>query len=264
MLKNGEVLYNKVKWMLKDGKRTIGSWLQLGSNISAEIVAKAGPDWVMIDMEHGPYDIPTLTTQLQAIAKYDVVPLARAPWNDFVAIKQLLDCGVMGILVPYVSTKQEAERAVQACKYPVEGIRGVAGSPRAAGFGMDGTRYLSNINEQILVMTQVETPQAVENIEELVTVDGLDGIFIGPMDLSCSMGHFADPKNPEVQAAIHRVEDVVLKSDKFLATVANNIQDAEALYKRGYRLVVPMSDSTALGKMAKDTFETFHKMFPER
>lgn len=264
MLKKDEELYNKVKWMLKSGKRTVGAWLQLGSNVSAEILAKAGPDWLMVDMEHGPYDIPALVSQLQAIARYDVVALARAPWNDFVAIKQILDCGVMGVLVPYVSTKAEAEQAVRACKYPTLGIRGVAGSPRAAGYGMDGTRYLANANEQILVMTQVETPQAVANIEELAAVEGLDGIFIGPMDLSCSMGYFADPKAPEVQAAIRRVEEVVLRSDKFLATVAGSIQEAEALYRRGYGLVVPMSDSVTLGKAARDTFSAFHQMFPER
>lgn len=264
MLRQDEVLYNKVKWMLKDGKRTVGSWLQLGSPVSAEIMAKAGPDWLMIDCEHGPYDIPTLMGQLQAIAKYDVVPLARAPWNDMVAIKQILDCGVMGILVPYVSTKEEAERAVKACKYPTVGFRGVAGSPRGSGYGMDGKRYLENANEQILVMTQVETPQAVENIEALVSVEGLDGLFIGPMDLSCSMGHFADPKHPEVQKAIHHVEEVVLGSGKFLATVAGSIEDAKKLYEKGYGLVVPMSDSTALGKIAKSTFSAFHEMFPER
>ena len=98
----------------------------------------------MIDMEHGPYDIPNLIAQLQAIAKYDVTPLARAPWNDFVRIKQILDCGVMGLLVPYVNTKEEAQAAVRACKYPPEGIRGVAGSPRASGYGMDGMRYMKS------------------------------------------------------------------------------------------------------------------------
>ncbi len=263
MLKKDEVLFNKVKWMLKEGKRTVGSWLQLGSPISAEILAKAGPDWLMVDCEHGPYDIPTLTSELQAMAKYDVVPLARAPWNDFVMIKQILDTGVMGILVPYVSTREEAERAVKACKYPTLGIRGVAGSPRGSGYGMDGKRYLANANDQILVMTQVETPEAVRNIEELVTVEGLDGIFIGPMDLSCSMGHFADPGAPEVQEAIHHVEEVVFASDKFLGTVAADMEAARKLYDRGYGLVVPMSDSTALGKLAKNTFDRFRELYPE-
>ena len=264
MLKNGETLYNKTKWMLKEGKKTVGPWLQLGSNLSAEIIAKAEPDWVMIDMEHGPYDIPNLIAQLQAIAKYDVTPLARAPWNDFVRIKQILDCGVMGLLIPYVNTKEEAQMAVRACKYPTEGIRGVAGSPRASGYGMDGMRYMKHINEQMLVITQVETPQAVENIEQIVQVEGLDGIFIGPMDLSCSMGHFGDKNHPEVQKAIRHVEQVVLASGCFLGTVAGNMREADELYKKGYQFIIPMSDSTSLGQIARDTFDTFRKLYPDR
>lgn len=212
MLKQGEQLYNPVKWMLKNHRKTVGSWLQLGSAMSAEILAKAQPDWLMVDMEHGPGDIMTLISQLQAMEKYGVVPLARAPWNDFVAIKRILDAGVMGILVPYVSTREEAERAVMACRYPPEGIRGVAGSPRAAGYGMDGKNYLAHANEQIIVMTQVETRKALENIEEIASVDGLDGIFVGPMDLCCSLGYFADPKHPEVQKEIRRVEEVASAS----------------------------------------------------
>lgn len=264
MLKKNEQFYNPVKWMLKDGKKTIGAWLQLGSPFSAEIFGKAGFDWIMVDMEHGPGDIMTLAGQLQALAPYGAVPLARAPWNDFVAIKRILDVGVQGVLIPYVSTKEEAEQAVRACKYPLEGIRGVAPSPRAGGFGMDGTNYLRNANDQILVMVQIETPEAVANIEEIVAVNGLDGIFIGPMDLSCSMGYFANPSAPPVQEAIRRIEAVTMKSDKFLATVSGDIDAAKALYERGYQLVVPLSDSVSLGKLALRTVDTFHTMFPER
>ena len=264
MLKPDEILCNNAKKLLTNGKKTIGSWLQLGSSLSAEIIAKAGPDWVVIDMEHGPYDIPTLISQVQALAQYDVTPLARAPWNNFVAIKQILDCGILGILVPYVNTREEAEMAVKACKYPPQGIRGVAGSPRAAGFGMDGKRYLANANDQILVMTQIETPLAVKNIEEIVRVEGLDGIFIGPMDLSCSMGYFATPQAPEVQKAIQNVEKIVLKSGLVLGTVANSIEEATNLYQRGYKFVITMSDSTSLGKIAKETFNAFHQNYPER
>lgn len=264
MLKKDEQFYNKVKWMLKDGEKTIGAWLQLASPISAEIFGKAGFDWVMIDMEHGPGDIMTLSSQLQALAPYGVVPLARAPWNDFVTIKRMLDVGLYGILIPYVSTKEEAEQAVRACKYPLEGMRGVAPSPRAGGFGMNGTNYLRNANDQILVMVQIETPEGVANIEEICSVNGLDGIFVGPMDLSCSMGHFANPSAPQVQEAIHKIEAVTMKSDKFLATVAGDMQAAKVLYDRGYQLVVPLSDSVGLGKLAMNTVNTFHEMFPNR
>lgn len=264
MLKSGETLHNRVKWMLKNHQKTVGAWLQLASPMAAEILAKAQPDWLMIDMEHGPGDIMTLIAQLQAINAYDVVPLARAPWNDFVAIKRILDAGVLGILVPYVSTRAEAEAAVQACKYPPEGIRGVAGSPRAAGYGMDGKRYLEHANEEILVMTQVETQQALDNIDEIASAEGLDGIFIGPMDLSCSLGYFANPKHPEVQARIRQAEQTALAHGKFLGTVAGNMEEAAALYDRGYSLVIPLSDSTGLGQLARQTFDTFREKYPDR
>lgn len=264
MLKQNEALYNPVKWLLKDHKKTVGAWLQLGSPMSAEILAKAQPDWLLVDLEHGPGDIMTLIAQLQAMAAYGVVPLARAPWNDFVAIKRILDAGVMGILVPYVSTREEAERAVAACKYPPEGIRGVAGSPRAAGYGMDGTRYLAAANEQILTMVQIETQRGLEEVDEIAAVEALDGIFIGPMDLSCALNHFADPKHPEVQSQIRRVEQAALAHGKFLGTVAGSMEEAQALYNRGYSLVVPMSDSTELGRAAKQTFDAFRTLYPER
>lgn len=264
MLKRGETVYNPVKWMLKSHQKTVGAWLQLGSPMAAEILAKAQPDWLMIDMEHGPGDIMTLIAQIQAMVPYGVVPLARAPWNDFVSIKRILDAGVMGILVPYVSTAEEARQAVLACRYPPEGIRGVAGSPRAAGYGMDGRRYLDGANEQILVMVQIETRKGLENVENIAAVEGLDGIFVGPMDLSCSLGHFAEPNHVEVQAQIRRIEEATLRSGKFLGTVAGNMQEARKLYDRGYDLVVPMSDSTALGKLALQTFDSFRTLYPTR
>ena len=129
---------------------------------------------------------------------------------------------------------------------------------------MNGTNYLRNANDQILVMVQIETPEGVANIEEICSVNGLDGIFVGPMDLSCSMGHFANPSAPQVQEAIHKIEAVTMKSDKFLATVAGDMQAAKVLYDRGYQLVVPLSDSVGLGKLAMNTVDTFHEMFPNR
>ena len=264
MLRQNEIFYNKVKWLLKERKKTVGAWLQTGSNITAEIFGKAGFDFVMVDMEHGPGDIMTLIHQLQAMSKFDVAPFARAPWNDPVAIKKILDAGVYGVLIPYVSTKEEAEMAVKACKYPLEGIRGVAPSPRAGGFGMNGNNYLENANEQTVVMTAMETPEAVANIDEIVKVNGLDGIFIGPMDLATSMGYFCNPKNPEVQDAIKKIEKAVLDTDKFLGTVAGSFEQAQALYDKGYSLVVVMSDSTSLAKLAIDNVNKFRDAYPNR
>ncbi|SDK98978.1 HpcH/HpaI aldolase family protein [Natronincola ferrireducens] len=264
MLQLNEVFDNKVKWMLKDKKKTIGAWLQIGSPFTSEIFAKAGFDWLMIDMEHGPGDIMTLISQLQAMSKYGTVPLVRAPWNDFVAIKKILDAGVYGILVPYVNNKKEAEAAVAACRYPTMGVRGVAPSPRAGGFGMNSANYLENANNEIMVMVAIETPEAVENIEEIVQVENLDGIFIGPMDLATSMGSFCNPNSQEVKEAISKVEKAVLKTDKFLGTVAGNIEQATVLYEKGYSFVVTMSDSTTLGKLAINTVKQFREQYSSR
>jgi len=168
---------NRVKKLLKEGKKTSGAWLQIASPFTAEIMGRAGFDWLLIDMEHGPGNILTLVSQLQAISGTDTCALVRTPWNDFVAIKRILDTGVHGLLIPYVNTREEAEAAVRACRYPPDGIRGVAGSPRAQGFGQNVQDYLKNANDEILLITAVETPEAVANLDQILTVEGVDGIF---------------------------------------------------------------------------------------
>ncbi len=264
MLKKTEYFENKTKALLKEDKKTIGAWLQLASPLTAEIIAKSGFDWALIDMEHGPGDIMSLIGQCQALKAYDVEPFVRAPWNDMVIIKRILDAGVYGVLVPYVNTAEEAKAAVAAAKYPPEGVRGIAPSPRAGGYGMHSMNYLKHANDQTLVVVAIETPEAVSNIDKILAVEGLDGVFIGPMDLATSMGHFCNPAAEEVQNAIKIVEKAVLKSDKFIGTVAGNMDQAASLYEKGYTFVVAMSDSVSLGKLAIENIETFNKKYPNR
>ena len=264
MLRRGEAFRNRAKRLLAEKKKLSAAWLQAASPITAEIMAKAGFDILMVDMEHGPGDIMNLISQMQAISHYEAVPFVRAPWNDFVTIKRILDAGVSGILVPYVNNAEEAARAVSACKYPLEGIRGIAPSPRAGGYGMNQRDYLDYANEELDVLVAVETKTAVDHIEEIVGTNGLDGIFIGPMDLATSFGHFCNPGDSEVQEAIRRVEEVVLKSDKFLATVAGSFEQARELYEKGYSMVVMMSDTTTLGKMAMEQADRFREAYPQQ
>ena len=264
MLRRDEIFHNRAKRLLAEKKKLSAGWLQAASPITAEIMAKAGFDVLMVDMEHGPGGIMELISQLQAMSRYDVVPFVRAPWNDFVTIKRILDTGVNGILIPYVNTAEEAAQAVSACKYPLEGIRGIAPSPRAGGYGMNQRNYLDYANEQLDVMIAVETKKAVDNIDEIIKTNGLDGIFIGPMDLATSFGHFCNPQAEEVQEAIKKVEEAVLKSDKFLATVAGDFEQARRLYERGYNMVVMMSDTTTLGKIALDQAGKFREAYPQR
>ena len=258
-----QIFENRVKGMLKEGKKTAGAWLQLCSPMTAEIMSRAGFDWLMIDMEHGPGDVLTLISQLQAMNGSDTIPFVRAPWNDFVAIKRILDAGAYGIMIPYVNTKGDAEAAVKACKYPPEGIRGIAGSPRAAGYGQNAKEYFARANSEILVIVQIETAQAAANIEEIMEVPGVDLVFIGPMDLATSMGYLGNPNHPQVQHVIAGVERKAAKSKKALGTVSNNWEHAHELYGRGYQLITLMSDSVALGKMASDSVARFREAFPE-
>lgn len=264
MLRLDEEFYNPAKHLLKERKKVMGAWLQIASPFAAEIFAKAGVDVLMIDMEHGPNDILSLIDQMRALGRFNGVPIVRAPWNDMVVIKRILDAGAYGVLIPYVNTRKEAEDAVAACRYPTAGVRGVAPSPRAPGWNMNSMNYMKRANDEILVMTAVETLEAVNNIEEILQVDGLDGIFVGPMDLATSMGHFCDPSNPDVRAAIQKVENAVLKSDKFLASVAGGMDAAKEKFDCGYSLVIPFADGGTLGAVAKKNVEQFHMMFPNR
>lgn len=253
---------NPLKQKLRAGKKTSGAWLHAASATTAEIMAQAGFDWLLIDMEHGPGDISTLVSQLQGMNGSGVVPIVRVPNNDAVYIKRVLDAGTLGILVPNVQTKQEAEAAYQACKYAPEGIRGIAGSTRAAAYGQDEQRWLSTANARILVMIQIESPLAVANLDEILQVEGIDVIFIGPRDLATSMGYFNDPSQPAVQEAIATIEAKVAKTGKALATVTGSWANAQEKYAKGYQMLTLMSDAVTLAQMANETVKRFKAAYP--
>ena len=161
---------NNAKARLKAGEKLSAAWSQTGSPVTAEILAQAGYDMIVVDCEHAPIDPPQLLNIAQAITGYGPMIMARAPWNDLVAIKRMLDCGLQGIHIPYVNNVEETLRAVRACKYPPLGNRGIAGSPRAAGFGANRGQYLQRANDEILVMVALETPEAVENLDAMLDV----------------------------------------------------------------------------------------------
>jgi len=217
---------NPLKKSLRKGRKASGAWLQLASPLTAEILSQAGFDCLIIDMEHGPGDIMALVAQLQAMNGTGCVPLVRTPWNDFVVVKRILDAGAFGILFPFINTRAEAKAAVQSCKYPPEGIRGAARSPRAAGYGKNTGEYLSHANDQILILTAVETTEALANLDEILNVPGVDGVFLGPMDLSTSMGHMGNPSHPDVQEAIEAIERKTLGTGKILSTITESWEQA--------------------------------------
>ncbi|HIS01774.1 MAG TPA: 2,4-dihydroxyhept-2-ene-1,7-dioic acid aldolase [Candidatus Excrementavichristensenella intestinipullorum] len=261
MLPIGQKFYTRTKHRIQQGKKTAGAWLQIGSPFTAEILGRAGFDWLMIDMEHGPGDIMTLIAQLQAMKGYGVDAFVRAPWNDFVTVKRILDAGANGVLIPYVCTKQDAEAAVKAVLYPPRGIRGVAGSPRAEGYGVGNGDYFPYADQEIMLMVAIETQQGVDNLDQILQVEGIDGIFVGPMDLSTSMGHFGDPAHPQVREAIAAIEEKTKAAGKFLGTVAGGYEKARALYDRGYQYIAVMADGVALSNLAHGIVAQFRKEY---
>jgi 4-hydroxy-2-oxoheptanedioate aldolase len=178
-----------------------GMWLCSGSSLVAEICAGSGLDWLLIDMEHAPNGLESVIAQLQAVAAYPVTPLVRVPVNDPVIIKQVLDLGAQNILVPTVSTAEEAESALQAVHYPPRGVRGVGSAlGRAARWNrVDG--YLQNAAEAVSVTVQIESAAAVDNVEAIAS-SGVDAIFVGPSDLAASMGLLGQQEHPDVVAAV--------------------------------------------------------------
>src|SRR5574339_1053359 len=166
-----ELPQNAFKRALRAGKAQIGLWSSLSSNYTVEVIAGTGFDWILLDTEHSPNDLESLLTQLQAAAPYPTHPVVRVPWNDMVTIKRTLDIGAQSLLVPYVSTKEEAQDAVSFTRYPPAGVRGVAGTTRATRFGRLA-EYARRAHEEICLLLQVETQAALGNIEAICAVDG--------------------------------------------------------------------------------------------
>ena len=258
-----QLFENRVKRLVKAGKKTAGAWAQLCSPLATEILSRGGFDWILIDMEHAPGDLLTLVSQCQAMAAAGTVPIVRSPWNDQVWIKRILDAGAYGVMIPCVNTREQAIAAVKACKYPPAGVRGIAGSPRAAGYGRDTAEYLKRANDEILVILQVETPEAIQNLDEIGKVPGVDMLFIGPMDLATSMGHFGNPAHPEVQAAIAKVEAKAKALGVPIGTISGGWEQAKGLYDRGYQLITLISDSVLISKAGAEAVAKFKAAFPE-
>jgi 4-hydroxy-2-oxoheptanedioate aldolase len=192
---------NPFKRALKAGQLQIGLWCCLASNISTEALAGAGFDWLLLDSEHSPNELTTVLGQLQAIAGGTAHPIVRPPWNDPVMIKRYLDLGVQTFLIPYVQTEDDARRAVAATRYPPRGVRGFAAATRASRFGRVKD-YHTRCEEEMCVLVQVETRLALGNVEAIAHVEGVDGVFIGPGDLSADLGHVGNAGHPEVRAII--------------------------------------------------------------
>ena len=216
---------NTFKRALAAGRQQIGLWCSLSHHYAVEAVAGAGFDWLLLDTEHSPNDLESLVPQLQAVAAYPSSAVVRVPWNDTVMIKRVLDIGAQSLLLPYVQNVEEARAAVAATRYPPAGVRGVAGTTRASRFGRVKD-YARRAEEELCVLVQVETREALAHIEAIAALDGIDGIFIGPADLHASMGFIgqtAEPSVvPQIEEALRRIRRTgkapgILTADEALA-----------------------------------------------
>jgi 4-hydroxy-2-oxoheptanedioate aldolase len=249
---------NAFKRALNAGRQQIGLWSSLSSNYTVEIIAGAGFDWILLDSEHSPADIENLLTQLQAAAPYPTHPVVRIPWNDMVTIKRVLDIGAQSLLVPYVSSKEEAQNAVSFTRYPPAGVRGVAGTTRATRFGRISD-YARRAHEEICVLVQVETQAALNNIEAISAIDGVDGIFIGPADLHASLGHPGETANPKVKPLIDDAIRRIRKAGKAPGILTPNEADARHWLDCGALFVAVGADVGILARGAEALAAKFKK-----
>ncbi len=236
---------NSFKAAINAGRQQIGLWSSLCSNIATEIIGGSGFDWIVLDTEHAPNEIPSLLSQLQALATSPSEPVVRVAWNDAVIIKRVLDIGARSLLIPFVQNADEARRAVAATRYPPNGVRGVSVGPRANRYGrVPGYHHAAH--ESICVIVQVETRAALAEIEAIASVEGVDGIFIGPSDLAADLGHLAAPNHPEVQAAIADACVRIRTCGKGAGMLTGDPSDACRYLTNGFTFVAMGSDAGVL------------------
>ena len=199
-----DVPVNRFKRAIREGKPQIGLWPAMGDPISAELCAGAGFDWLLLDAEHGPNDLRTLLAQMQAVAPYDSIPIVRIRVGDINIIKQVLEIGAQTLLIPMVETADQAASLVAAMQYPPAGVRGVGAALGRSSRWNRMPSYLKQAGEEMCLLVQIETRRGVENIKAIAETPGVDGIFIGPADLSASMGHLGDMTHPDVLTTIEQ------------------------------------------------------------
>lgn len=250
------VTENRFKRALARDERQIGLWSTLGSAMVAELVGHAGFDWLLIDTEHSPNELPAIVAQLQAMQTGTASAVVRPAWNDPVLIKRILDIGVQSLLIPFVETAEAAAAAVAATRYPPDGIRGVSTGSRAAGYGRIKD-YPRAAAAEICVLVQIETLKGVENIDAIAAVPGVDGVFVGPADLSASLGYLGDPLNPAVQETIGRVLAACRKAGKPTGYLTGNEAEAQKWLDAGFRFVAVGTDNGVLVKAIDELRDRF-------
>ena len=246
---------NKLKELFKAGKPIINSWLAVPSSFSAEVMANQGWDSVTIDMQHGLIDYPSAVNMLQAISTTNTTPLARVNWNEPGQIMKILDAGSYGVICPMVSNREEAEKFVQACQYPPNGYRSF-GPIRANIYG--GSDYSKHADREILKLAMIETKEALEKLDEILDTENLDGIYVGPADLSLAVGEepgFDKPENSKAYSEILRILEAAKKRNLFTGIHNGTPEYAKKMIDKGFSLVTVGSDSRYIASGATSDLE---------
>jgi 4-hydroxy-2-oxoheptanedioate aldolase len=254
------MIENRFKQALAGRHLQIGLWTSLADPYAIEIVASAGYDWLLIDAEHGPNDLRSVLRQLQAVAAYPTEPVVRLPVGDPVLIKQYLDTGAHSLLIPMVESAQQARQLVAATRYAPHGIRGVA-SARASRWGSISD-YFSRASELVCLLLQVETVKGLENLDEILAVEGVDGIFIGPSDLAASLGHLGNPGHPDVFSRIEGAIDRVVRAGKAAGILTTDNALARRYIERGVTFCAVGVDTMMLAHSARALVRKFKNDLP--
>ncbi len=253
---------NNLKKKLLDtaGKPAVGSWFMSGSAHLAEAYGLCGFDFLVVDMEHAPIDISDAANILRSIDTTPSEAALRVPWNDRVYIKRALDAGAQTLVVPFVETVEEAKAAVAASRYPRAGLRGVAAIHRASRFGTV-PNYLKIANEQICLILQLETAEAIERIEDISAVDGVDVIFIGPADLAANMGYLGEVGSPEVQAKIKEAAERAKRIGIPAGALAPSPEMAKQFFDYGFTYMAMGTDLSNAMASARSTLKKLNELF---
>jgi 4-hydroxy-2-oxoheptanedioate aldolase len=239
----------------------IGAWCNLGSALTVEMSGKAGLDWLLLDLEHGPGDFGIMVSQLQAASATPTAPIVRIAWNEPPLFKRVLDQGASGVMVPYINTAAEAELAASAMLYPPRGIRGVSRLNRSSQFGSaikgDLAEYLKKTNESLLTLVQIETAQGVQNAEEIAAVEGVDVLFVGPLDLSVNLGIPQQLDHPTFRAAVERVNRACRNRGKASGVLLFSADHIEEALDDGFSFIGLGSDGGMVAAGMKSTVQAF-------
>jgi len=225
-------LKNRLKEILRRGEVALGVTVSIGHPDVTDVLGKIGFDFINFDTQHTPLSIETVQSMMQAMSYSQATPIVRVQWNDFAMINRALDIGAYGVIVPFVNTEEDAVKALQYATFPPKGMRSYG--PRRAA--MRDPEYMATADDEILILPQIETKEALDNIESILSVDGIEAFFVGPYDLSRSLGVFTQWKHPTFEKAIEKVIDAAEKSDVTPGMLALT-EDAEKTIERGFRLV---------------------------